>query len=213
MVHQHKQVCIGPSDHYLISLRLGMLVLLLGLRCSGKTTLAPLLAKKIGCDWSDLDMLVMTSLKSVNVHDAWTKHGVGAFRDTEARCLASLLQDALRRTNPLVLALGGGTPTAPGAAALMQDARTKGHALTIYLRAKPQTLQQRLRAASGDPIANRPSLTGEDPILEVPKIFLQRDPLYLTLADVVVQVDECSIDEAMQKIESELDRQGRISRQ
>jgi shikimate kinase len=198
-----------------------MLFMLIGLRGCGKTTIAPLLAAKVGCGWSDLDALVAARLGCTGVRDAWDKHGVQAFREAETRCLA----DVLHRHAPAgknapearaghvshVLALGGGTPTAPGAAAMMQEARTNHRAIALYLRARPETLQARLRAASGDAIVDRPSLTGEDPVAEVPRVFMQRDPLYMTLADVVVQVDELPVEETMLEIQSELVRQGRVT--
>jgi len=198
-----------------------MLFMLMGLRGCGKTTIAPLMAAKIGCGWSDLDALVAARLASTRVRDAWEKHGVHAFREAETRCLANALQqqgptdatpshaNAGRVSH--VLALGGGTPTAPGAAAMMQEARTNHRAIALYLRARPDTLQARLRTASGDAIADRPSLTGEDPVAEVPRIFMQRDPLYMTLADVIVQVDDLPVAETMLEIHSELVRQGRVT--
>jgi shikimate kinase len=188
-----------------------MLVMLMGLRCSGKTTLAPLVATRFACGWSDLDALVATKLGCAGVREAWERHGVSAFRDAETRCLADVLH-AANTDGKHVLALGGGTPTAPGAAALMQDARTNHRAVTVYLRARPETLQARLRSGiGGDALVDRPTLTGEDPVAEVPHVFMQRDPLYMTLADVVVQVDELPIEETMLEIQSELVRQGRLT--
>ena len=195
-----------------------MLFMLIGLRGCGKTTIAPLMAAKLGCGWSELDALVAARLGCARVREAWEKHGVHAFREAETRCLAEVLHQhaagdakAAPARVSHVLALGGGTPTAPGAAAMMQEARTNHRAIALYLRARPETLQARLRAASGDAIVDRPSLTGEDPVAEVPRVFMQRDPLYMTLADVIVQVDDLPVLETMLEIQSELVRQGRLT--
>jgi shikimate kinase len=165
----------------------------------------------MGCGWSDLDALVAARLGCAGVREAWERCGVAAFREGETRCLAEALH-AATTDGKHVLALGGGTPTAPGAAALMQDARTNHRAVTVYLRARPETLQTRLRSGvGGDALDDRPTLTGEDPVAEVPHVFMQRDPLYMTLADVVVQVDDLPVEETMLEIQSELVRQGRVT--
>jgi shikimate kinase len=48
-------------------------------------------------------------------------------------------------------------------------------------------LQARLRKDPAN--LQRPSLTGEDAIAEVPTVLEQREPIYLKLADVIVSVD------------------------
>ena len=55
----------------------------------------------------------------------------------------------------------------------------------IYLRAEPATLISRL---AGN-MADRPSLTGADPLVEVEAVFARRDPDYLRIADEVVETD------------------------
>jgi len=80
-----------------------------------------------------------------------------------------------------ILALGGGTPTAPGAEALLR-ARAPGWKI-VYLRAAAEVLSARIREGKG-----RPSLTGGDPAEEVGEVLERRDPLYLALADEVIDV-------------------------
>ena len=84
-----------------------------------------------------------------------------------------------------MLALGGGTPTAPGAADILRAASKSGGARVVYLRCEPDELRARLDAVGVGP--DRPSLTGADPRDEIEAVFVRRDPLYTDLADAIVE--------------------------
>jgi shikimate kinase len=155
-------------------------ILLMGLRGSGKTTIGPALAQRTGRSFLDLDTLTLRLCGSyATVSEAWQRCGEMQFRQAEAKALGQVLQGAGQ-----IVALGGGTPTAPGAAALIHQAKARGDKV-IYLRATAQTLRKRLEHKTHD----RPSLTGADPVAEVDVVLKQRDPVYLGLADVVIKVD------------------------
>lgn len=132
-----------------------------------------------------MDALVAQSLGCTAAGEALAK-GEVAFRTAEASCLATLL-----RSNNQIISAGGGTPTAPGAAALILTARDSGKLGVIYLRAEPTELQQRMRADT----TLRPSLTGANPVDEVPNIFTKRDALYQELADMTIDVDRLSTEQ------------------
>jgi shikimate kinase len=157
-------------------------VILMGLRGCGKSTLGRSAAAALAWPFVDLDDHTPKVLGASSVAEAFTKHGQPAFRKAEATALEAVLRTA---TTPVVLALGGGTPTAPGADALLKNAQRHG-ALLVYLRAGEATLRARLAQADN---AHRPSLTGNDPLLEIGPVLAQRDPLYLDLASDVVNVD------------------------
>jgi len=158
-----------------------MHLLLIGLRGSGKTTLGRLLAQRRGLPFLDLDELTPEILGEKTVAAAWRRHGEPAFRVAEAAALRRTLADP----QPHVIALGGGTPTAPGAADAIRQAQADGAAFAIYLRADPATLRQRLAGAEN---SNRPSLTGADPLAEIDRVFTRRDPIYRELANWVIEV-------------------------
>ncbi len=158
-------------------------ILLLGLRGSGKSTVGRLLAESLGRRFHDTDDLAPAELGESTVADAWRAHGEAAFRRAEAATLERLLTQRNQ-----IIALGGGTPTAPRAAELLQGAREAGSAITVYLRFPPAVLWKRLREAGGAG-ADRPSLTGADPLDEIDVVFSQRDPLYQSLADLVIDED------------------------
>lgn len=156
------------------------LLLLIGLRASGKSTVGRLVAQSRACAFTDLDDAVLRALNAPTVADAWRSAGEPAFRAAETQALRSLLEHT---DAPYVIALGGGTPTAPGATDLIRDAQRNRAALVIYLRADAATLRARLAQGAG---ANRPSLTGASPLDEIQTVLNQRNDAYTRLADEVI---------------------------
>lgn len=164
----------------------------MGLRGSGKSTIGRLVAAALGRTFIDLDDVTPGVLGAASVREAWDRHGQEAFRRAEVIALSSVLQGDGR-----VVALGGGTPTAPMAADLIDDERRAGRCVTIYLAATAVTLRARL---AGDDNAHRPSLTGRDPLTEIEDVLAARDPLYTRLADVRLGVDRRSPEEVVGEI-------------
>ena len=162
--------------------------LLMGLRASGKSTTAPDLASRLNLPHLDLDDATCAQLGVENAGEAFRTLGEPAFRRAETQAL----QHALEQKNPSIIALGGGTPTAPGAATLINHAAISGNATAIYFRASPATLAARIAAA---PSHNRPSLTGTTPALETTRLHKQRDPLYRTLATHTINADHLTPDQ------------------
>jgi shikimate kinase len=100
-----------------------------------------------------------------------------------------------RASSRIVLALGGGTPTAPGAADLLRDHQSRRATTLVYLRASADELRRRLSLHG--PGANRPSLTGAGALDEIEQVLARRDPLYASLADSIIDVagksqDQCA---------------------
>lgn len=157
-------------------------LILMGLRGSGKSTLGRALGAALGREVVDLDDLTPVLLGCASIAQAWSAAGEPGFREAEARALGEVLS----RDNQ-VIALGGGTPTAPGAADLLRAHRAATGARLIYLRAGAEELRARLGAADN---SHRPPLTpgARDPIAEIEAVHAARDPLYLALADDVLEV-------------------------
>ena len=165
--------------------------ILLGLRGSGKSTLGKLLAARIITDFVDLDVVTASLLGVSSAAEAIKTLGLSAFRDAEVRSL-----QMPRSTAAGVLALGGGTPTAHGAIPALSALRAKGARL-IYLRGSPSTLRARL---SETDLSTRPSLTGASVLDEIERLFAERDPLYRSLADHVIEIDGRSIEDSLDDI-------------
>jgi len=155
----------------------------MGLRGSGKSTLAGALSRALNLPEVDLDRITPGLLECATVSEAWRKHGEAEFRRAETRALGEALRGA-----PSVIALGGGTPTAPGADDMIREARRAGLARTVYLRCEPDVLRRRLQSQPNS-AQDRPSLTGTGFIEEIEQVFAARDPVYRRLADFMLEGD------------------------
>jgi shikimate kinase len=162
-------------------------LVLLGLRGSGKSTLGHTLAKRLERAFVDLDDLTAEAMQQTSAGEAIREHGLAVFREAEARALADALTHERAHRSGGVLALGGGTPTAPGAEQQLREAQSAGAVSVVYLRATPQTLAARLATTDTE---SRPSLTGKGTLEEIGELFTQRDSLYRAIADVVLETDE-----------------------
>ena len=152
------------------------LLLLIGLRCSGKTTLGQLAARVLRVPFQDLDPLALKRLGRATVTEAFERDGEDGWRRAESQALQEALVDGAG-----VLALGGGTPTAPGAAASIRSAQATGRARVALLHPGERELLRRLATGRGD----RPRLDSSD-AAEVARLASERLPLYRSLADAVL---------------------------
>ncbi|MCA9304514.1 MAG: shikimate kinase [Phycisphaerales bacterium] len=152
-------------------------IVLIGLRGCGKSTLGKQLADALGRPFLDLDVFVSERMGMGGPGAIIEEHGIERFRAEETAALAAAIEHPAS-----VLALGGGTPTAPGAMDLLVGDGVR----VIYLRATPETLTERLRHTDN---TDRPALVGDDPVSEVRELFDQRDGIYQNLAESIVHVD------------------------
>lgn len=167
-------------------------LILIGLRACGKSTIGARVAEALRCAFVDLDDVTSSLLASNGAGDAIETHGIDAFRDAEARALGSVLEQ--HGQHGQVIALGGGTPTAPGCDVMLCEAQARGVARVIYLRGLPATLRERLMHADN---ADRPALVGTDVVDEVQALFDQRDGLYQEIAESIVHVDRVCEDSVL----------------
>lgn len=156
-----------------------MNVLLTGMRASGKSTIGPLLARELGFEFVELDTESARLLGASDSATAIRSQGLPAFREAECRALG----DVLARDNRVV-SLGGGTPTAPGAEALVSSHRAAGRVRVIFLDADVATIRARIVA---DGPSSRPPILGRDAVDEVDEVLRARRPIYLRIADFRVE--------------------------
>jgi shikimate kinase len=159
-------------------------VALLGLRCSGKTTVGRLLAGELGLPFIDLDRETVLAgrragMAAASVGELLRRAGVARFRDLEASALRRILEPG----QELVLATGGGVvERADNRVWLARAARS------VFLAVDLPVLQTRLAADAHE----RPPLHGVDAVAELAELQRVREPLYRALAEIVV---ECGTDE------------------
>ena len=155
-----------------------MILTLIGTRGTGKTTVAPLLAARLGWTWVDADV-ELERRAGRTIREIFSTDGEPVFRALERQTLCELLQ-----RDRLVLAAGGG-------AILNADTRRDFRAAgpVVWLQASPDTVAARL---SGDAVtaSQRPNLTSAGGIEELRAIVRQREPLYRETACLSIITDE-----------------------
>ena len=159
------------------------MITLTGFMGSGKTTVGKAVADMLGCNFYDLDELVVRKAHK-SIPRIFAEDGEAAFRALEAACL----QEAVRKwaENDVVLSLGGGSL---GNAESLRLVREK--TVCIYLRATLDTLMERVSGDAGDAPAGaaaaRPMLAGD-----VPALLESRIPAYEAAASIVLDTDGCT---------------------
>lgn len=149
-------------------------VCLVGLRCSGKTTVGRALGAHLGWPVVDLDERLVEEWREpvTTAGELLAAVGEPAFREHESAVLARVLKGA----GPLVLATGGGCVESAACRTLLAAERV------VWLRADPAVLGARLREDG----TLRPSLTGAHPADELPVLAERRNPWYAQLASLTL---------------------------
>lgn len=144
---------------------------------SGKSTVGRQLARRLGVDFHDSDLLIEQRL-GCPIREFFAREGEAAFRDVEESVLAGL---TVRGEG--VLATGGGAVLRPA-----NRTRLRASARVVYLHSSPDELYRRVRHD-----ANRPLLQVEDPLARLHELHTVRDPLYRETAHMVIETGRPSI--------------------
>lgn len=175
---------------------LPVLVFLIGLRGSGKSTIGRLIANRLKRPFVDLDDEVLAMFKEGSVTEVWETHGEAAWRRAETDATRAIM----RSPSGQIVAMGGGAAMVPGIAGGLAEAAEHGLAIVIYLRAMPETLRRRLATDVGD----RPSLTGQGVVDEIDAVFAARDPVYRSLAMTILDIDALDENATVDEVETVL---------
>jgi shikimate kinase len=154
-----------------------MNLVLIGYRGTGKSSVARLIAEKLGWPWFDAD-LEIESRAGKSIARIFDEDGEGAFRDLESQVVGQLA------TRPrCVLALGGGAVMRP----TNRDGLA-GQSTVVWLKARPETLWQRMEQDATTK-HRRPNLTLEGGITEITATLGAREPIYRQCADLEVDTE------------------------
>lgn len=152
-------------------------IALIGYRGTGKTTVAQLLARRLGWDWVDADVEVeLRAGKSIAA--IFTDEGEPTFRDLEAQVVAELCG-----RERCVLALGGG--------AILRETNRPVIATcqaVVWLRASAEVLAERITQDTTT-AARRPNLTNHGGRTEIEALLAQREPFYRGCATLEVDTE------------------------
>jgi shikimate kinase len=124
-------------------------VYLAGFMGSGKTTIAHVLAERLGWDCIDLDTEIETA-EHTTIANLFETRGEPEFRRIETEALKKVMRQ-IERGMPSVIALGGGA-FAQAENAQMLD----GHGVSIWLDCPFETLSARIMDGDSRPLARDP---------------------------------------------------------
>jgi len=158
-------------------------IYLTGFMGSGKSTIARLLADRLGWDFIDLDGEIEAA-EHTTIAQIFEQRGEAEFRRIESEVLKNILRK-IQGIAPSVVALGGGTFTQPANALMME-----GHGVSIWLDCPFETIRQRIAEAESRPLARDPG--------QFRRLFEERRSAYAR-ADYKVDA-ECAPEQAVDAI-------------
>jgi shikimate kinase len=187
----NEQASASDSPCLLVSLSPCLRVFLVGYRCTGKTTVARLLAERLRWQWFDADA-VLEERHGRSIREIFAEEGEASFREKESVILRELSQ-----RQSCIIATGGGIVGHPENRACM---RAAGY--VIWLTADAATLWQRLQQDSTT-AQRRPNLTVGG-LAEIEELLRLRQPLYAACAHVQVSTEGRSPEMVAEAIEEYL---------
>lgn len=165
-------------------------VFLVGLMGAGKTTIGRILARKLGLRFMDSDHEI-EARTGASIPWIFEIEGEPSFRRREAEVIRELTGQ-----QDLVLATGGGAVLDPENRAFL-----KARGTVIYLRTTVHSILQRTAHDK-----NRPLLQTADPRKKLEELMAVRDPLYMEIADVVIDTGRPNVQSMVQSILTQLER-------
>lgn len=168
-------------------------IALIGMPGSGKSTVGRHVARHLGLPFIDSDQVIERRI-GCSIRDYFETQGEPAFRDVEQDVI-----DEVTRVPGHVIATGGGTVLREANRQALQLRTT-----VVYLRAVPEDLARRMRHDS-----RRPLLQGDsDPLQRLRTLFRERDPLYRSAANFVVETGRPSVHSLVNMVLMQLELAG-----
>jgi shikimate kinase len=167
-------------------------LVLVGMMGAGKSSVGKRVAQRLGLQFVDADQAIEEAANQT-IPEIFAAHGEPYFRDGERRVISRLLRDG-----PRVVATGGGAYINPETRAQIAE-----HGLSVWLKAEPAVLFERVKRRS-----NRPLLQTPDPEGTLRRLVSERYPVY-ALADVTVLSRDVPHDVVVGDVLDALDQRAR----
>jgi shikimate kinase len=169
----------------------GKSAILIGFMGSGKSSIGRRLSKALETTFIDLDARIEDQI-GTSIKNFFAMQGEAAFRQIETEVLIEVLRE------PGVIATGGGIVTQEANQKLLQSTSIP----VIYLRARPETLAERIRRQPGvrPLIDGQSTLSVEETVQRARDLLQIRAPLYESCARVIVDSDGRSMDDVVSEI-------------
>ena len=169
-----------------------MIVSLIGLPGSGKTTVGRQLARRLQVPFVDSDHVIEQRL-GCSIRDYFEAEGEERFRDVEQATIDDLTQGP-----DGVLSTGGGVVLRS-----LSRQHLRQRTRVIYLKSVPEELFRRLRHDT-----QRPLLQGVDPLTRLRELYAIRDPLYREIAHFVIETGRPTVSTLTNMIMMQLELTG-----
>lgn len=160
-------------------------IILIGMPGAGKSTVGVILAKILGYEFVDSDLIIQKKEKRL-LKDIIEQDGVDGFIDIENRINSNI------NTDKSVIATGGSVVYGKEA---MNHLKSIGK--IVYLKLSYKTIDSRLSNIKGRGVVLR---EGQN----LKSLYEERTPLYEKYSDIIIEEDNLSIEETVEKIVSSL---------
>lgn len=172
-----------------------MIISLIGLPGSGKSTVGRQLARRLQLPFFDSDHVIEQQL-GCSIREYFEREGEDRFRDVEEAVIGQLTQHPKG-----VLSTGGGVVLRT---ANRRHLHERGQ--VVYLNSSPDELFRRLRHD-----VNRPLLQVADPLSRLRDLYAVRDPLYRETAHFIIETGRPSVTSLVNMIVMQLELAGVLS--
>jgi len=161
-------------------------LVLIGFMGCGKTALGRWISQNVNMSFYDTDEYIV-SKQNREIVDIFATDGETFFRDLETEAIKEMSE----KITDSVISVGGGLP-------LREENREllKKLGIVVYLRATQDTLVKRL-----DNDTKRPLLAGKDIRGKINELMIQREQIYETTAQIIVDTDDRSFGQIYNEIE------------
>ena len=156
-------------------------IILIGMPGAGKSTLGVILAKVLGYEFMDSDLLIQKQEKR-RLHQIISQEGIEGFKHIENRVNASI------ETENTVIATGGSVVYCEEA---MQHLKSIGK--VVYLKLPLRSLTRRLGNLKGRGVVLKEGQSLRD-------LYEERSPLYEMYADIVINEEGKDLEASLQAV-------------
>lgn len=162
-------------------------IILIGFMGCGKTSVGIKLSYRLKHTFLDTDKQIERK-RGRSISEIFATDGEAAFRQMETDCLKELIAD--EGSSMQIFSVGGGTPVKEENRGLLKQLGT-----VIYLKVSPDVVYERLKEDT-----TRPLLQTENPKARIEELLSARKDAYEGAADVIIEVDEKSLEEIVEEI-------------
>lgn len=166
-------------------------IVLIGFMGCGKTSVGVKLSYRMRMPVVDTDKLIEQQEKR-SVSKIFADEGEQYFRVLETKLLETLSE----RPYKYIYSVGGGTPVKAENRKLLKKIGT-----VVYLRIRPESVCERLKNDT-----TRPLLQCDNPLERIRNLMNDRKNAYESCADIIIDVDDLSIDSIIDQIVKEVNK-------